>query len=354
MAPAIVLAETVQFNAQISIPGSSFQSGQPVTLANDTSLICNYIIAIYKYGIAIIGVLAVIAVAIGGTYWVLAAGNSGRIGEAKAWIFSGLSGLILALSSFLILSTISSQLVTCQIRSIQSLQQITATSTPSYGKAGVKCQEIAKRLDMSGQYYCCVIKGKIDMSGVFKDTAINRCATYESNNQKAAQTECSGFYDNYKVAGTPRSWWVYGTGVIGLGIVSSNGGKLSLEARDPNASPGSLNTASVYAGTCWGNPTVQQWCTCGDDATFCQKHDEGDSCLTPDEQWGYCNASKQCVSCKKHCQACNHNYECPNQLNRPDTDAGIVCGNTQYSWLSSNSNDCSSGICDKEFDGGCK
>jgi hypothetical protein len=121
-----VLAEdsVVNFTPMVSIPGSGFLSQQPVMVKDDTSMICDYIIAVYKYGIAIIGILAVLAVAIGGVMWIVAAGNSGMVGQGKEWISSGIIGLVLALGSFILLATINKDLVSCKISSIESITKL--------------------------------------------------------------------------------------------------------------------------------------------------------------------------------------------------------------------------------------
>lgn len=135
-------AETqINFTPQVSIPGdgSPFQSQQPFLVKNDTSLICDYIIAVYKYAIAIVGVLAVLAIAIGGVMWVVAAGNSGTISEGKQWITSGFLGLLLALGSFLLLATINRDLVTCKVTTIPGTRNLaSATKKTEYSNKTLK------------------------------------------------------------------------------------------------------------------------------------------------------------------------------------------------------------------------
>ena len=69
-----------------------------------------YIAGIYTYAIGIVGILAAVVLMIGGVIWITAGGNQTRIGEAKAWIGASLTGLILALCSYLILYTINPDL----------------------------------------------------------------------------------------------------------------------------------------------------------------------------------------------------------------------------------------------------
>jgi hypothetical protein len=66
----------------------------------------------------------------GGVRWIMAGGNASAIGEAKAWITASLTGLLLALGSWMILNTVNPSLVT--------LQPINITKT---GKPGNCCSE---------------------------------------------------------------------------------------------------------------------------------------------------------------------------------------------------------------------
>lgn len=103
--PKVGYAADVTFTPQISIPGVS--AGKITG-----SSIGSYIIAIYKYAIGIVGILATVVLMVGGLIWLTAGGNSTRIEDAKSWIGASLTGLIIALCSFLILSTVNPALTT--------------------------------------------------------------------------------------------------------------------------------------------------------------------------------------------------------------------------------------------------
>ncbi|MFO7628356.1 MAG: hypothetical protein R6W06_02335, partial [Prochlorococcaceae cyanobacterium] len=70
-----------------------------------------YIGALYRYGVGIAGVLAVLMMMIGGFIWLLSGGSPDKVGQGKDFIISALSGLLLALFSFMILYTINPRLV---------------------------------------------------------------------------------------------------------------------------------------------------------------------------------------------------------------------------------------------------
>ncbi|MCR4279806.1 MAG: pilin [Candidatus Komeilibacteria bacterium] len=116
-----------QLRLQSSIPGSSFQEGTAITIGPDT--LGNYLNAIYSYGIGLVAVLAVVMIILGGFQWIFAAGNTSRIDAAKTTIISALVGLGLALGSYLILATISVELVELRPLNVREIK-ITAMGCP--------------------------------------------------------------------------------------------------------------------------------------------------------------------------------------------------------------------------------
>lgn len=111
LAPIAVNAayEPAQFKPQITI--GEFVKDKPETVESSGLTIWNYIKAIYKYAIGVVGIVAAVVLMIGGIMWLTAGGNQTRIGEAKAYIGASLSGLLLALTSFMILATVNPKLV---------------------------------------------------------------------------------------------------------------------------------------------------------------------------------------------------------------------------------------------------
>ncbi len=70
-----------------------------------------YINAVYKYGAGFAGVIAIFMIVFAAWQWIIAAGNSGKIENAKDTIISALIGLALLFGGYLLLSQISSRLV---------------------------------------------------------------------------------------------------------------------------------------------------------------------------------------------------------------------------------------------------
>jgi len=94
------------------------------TFNNTTAPLANYIKNIYNYGIGIVAILATVVMMIGGFQWIIAGGSPEKIGEAKAWIVAAISGLVLALSSYMILAMINPDLVNFRIDKIPLVTQM--------------------------------------------------------------------------------------------------------------------------------------------------------------------------------------------------------------------------------------
>jgi hypothetical protein len=103
---------------QVGIPG--FNSTQPV----DENLFGNYLRAFYQFFVGAVSVLATVMIVYGGLRWVTAAGNSAKIGVAKETIQAAIIGLVLALTSFVLLRTINPKLVQLTIPTITPIERV--------------------------------------------------------------------------------------------------------------------------------------------------------------------------------------------------------------------------------------
>ena len=110
-------------NLQVKIPGLTFTPTKQIQAncrEENGKKICNfpwigeYIAGVYKYAIGIVGILAAVVLMVGGVLWIIAGGNATMIGEAKAWIGASLTGLVIALCSYLILYQINPALTIFQ------------------------------------------------------------------------------------------------------------------------------------------------------------------------------------------------------------------------------------------------
>ena len=122
-----------------------FTANQPIgtfTGGNvNENLLGNYIRAWYDLMLAVIGMVATIMIVWAGFKWLLARGDSGKISDAKAIIFSALSGMALALLSYTLLIIINPRLVNPSIDELKPIQvpsAATNTFTSTADGAGYK------------------------------------------------------------------------------------------------------------------------------------------------------------------------------------------------------------------------
>lgn len=85
---------------------------------DEFSNIGDFIQFIYRYGIAILGLAAVLVIVISGIQWTASGGNSGAIESAKKRIGRAIIGLCIALLSYTILAAVNPQLVSLRLPQI--------------------------------------------------------------------------------------------------------------------------------------------------------------------------------------------------------------------------------------------
>ena len=121
-------AAAANFKPEVSIPGSNFTTDKAAPPS-----IAKYIQAIYNYAIGIVGILAAVVLMFGGVRWLTAGGSPDKITDAKAWIGASLSGLVLALASYMILNTINPDLVNLKDIAPPTVEKIAEEAVLSYG-----------------------------------------------------------------------------------------------------------------------------------------------------------------------------------------------------------------------------
>ncbi|MFA5128835.1 MAG: GDSL-type esterase/lipase family protein [Patescibacteria group bacterium] len=95
-----------------------------------------YIAAIYKYAIGIVGVLAGIMIVVGGLLWLTAGGSAERVSTAKSFIESSLVGLVIALTSYMLLYVINPNLVGFESLKVKYVERV----TPEAGGGGMEAR----------------------------------------------------------------------------------------------------------------------------------------------------------------------------------------------------------------------
>ncbi|PIZ09801.1 hypothetical protein COY54_02345 [Candidatus Falkowbacteria bacterium CG_4_10_14_0_8_um_filter_41_36] len=114
----------IVFTPQVTIPGSNFISETSINLEANTSPIAKYISAIYNYGVGIVGILGALMLMIGGIIWLTAAGSSSKIEQAKSFIGSSLTGLVLVLTAVILLQTVNPDLISFKPISVKNIADI--------------------------------------------------------------------------------------------------------------------------------------------------------------------------------------------------------------------------------------
>lgn len=107
-------ARAIDFKPEVKIPGL-FEGTVPV----DNELLGNYLRAIFVYFIWAVGVIAVSMMTLAGVKWVAAAGDAARIKDARDMINSAIIGVIIALTSVVLLNLISPQFTIFKIPDLQ-------------------------------------------------------------------------------------------------------------------------------------------------------------------------------------------------------------------------------------------
>ncbi|MBI5072117.1 hypothetical protein HZB93_04510 [Candidatus Falkowbacteria bacterium] len=131
-APAPYQFESITPRLEIPLPTlPSFSQFTGVTPQGETPnrfllipWIGEYIAAIYKYAIGIVGILSGIMIVVGGLLWLTAGGAADRVSTAKSFIESSLVGLVIALTSYLLLYAINPKLTEFEGLRIKYVEQV--------------------------------------------------------------------------------------------------------------------------------------------------------------------------------------------------------------------------------------
>jgi hypothetical protein len=103
---------------------------------------------LYKFGIWVIGICALLMITVGGFMYLISAGNTSKMDSAKKIISDAILGLIIALGAYFLLFTINPDLVNVNI-TLKPLSGVGATSVSTGGNstgassgAGGTCQTV--------------------------------------------------------------------------------------------------------------------------------------------------------------------------------------------------------------------
>ena len=119
----VKIPDLPEWSSQAIQPGEAFAS----------TWIADYLIAVYKYGIIIGSILAVIMLMSGGLLYVTSAGFPSNIQKAKSIMFGSIGGLVIFLFTFVILNTINPNLTEQQGLVMETVVEFV---DPVYGEKG--------------------------------------------------------------------------------------------------------------------------------------------------------------------------------------------------------------------------
>lgn len=88
---------------------------------------------IYNYSIGIVGILSVAVMIFGGLLYITAAGNAGKMDNAKAWIGAAITGLVLALFSYTVMYTVNPNTLTFRSINLTEIGSAPACCDPQKG-----------------------------------------------------------------------------------------------------------------------------------------------------------------------------------------------------------------------------
>ncbi len=133
----LLAAGEVQFTPQVSLPGTQFQTGKAYTITGKT--LGEYISGIYFFVTWLAIIFAVFLLIVNGYRWLFAGGDPTRIGAAKRSIGKALSGLVVIIFAYMLLSSINPRLVEFDGISISSIKELTLPQIPGQTSGPLTC-----------------------------------------------------------------------------------------------------------------------------------------------------------------------------------------------------------------------
>ncbi len=153
-----------------------------------------YINGIYQYGINIVGILAAIMLMAGGLLWLISGGDASKITQAKDIIIGSITGMVILMASYIILTQVNPELV--KMKSI-NLGYLTKDVTPPPENTA----EFAAKCKSTDEGNCAV--ANMSAFGAKSSQASAICMA-ESGGRAGvfnALTKCTGTNEEYAVWG---------------------------------------------------------------------------------------------------------------------------------------------------------
>ncbi|MDP3245311.1 MAG: pilin [bacterium] len=113
-----------------------------------------YIAALYKWLVAISGILAGLMITYAGVKWMLASGNPEKINEAKHKVGDAIIGLILVVGSYVIMQTINPALVSLQMPPVKIARQLGISTQGKCALVGIPQSKLTKDPELKKELAC--------------------------------------------------------------------------------------------------------------------------------------------------------------------------------------------------------
>lgn len=353
--PALALNESnVIFRPQVTIPGSEYVANTDVELSPSTRPIARYIRAIYVYGVGAVGIISAIMLMLGGVIWLTSAGSSTQVEKAKTMISSSLIGMVLVLSSYVLLKQVNPDLVEFKLAGIETVKQVT-TLTCCGGSLGIKEYVVAinengnivypTSQDKDGKTVYTPFACPDDMKPIDMETEI--CAGDENVYSIIPKGPPCGSSGGFCLPFRPDGW----ANDDGDSKKCPSGTKCKYQ--DDNVKGKGQSCGSRFGATCQypGNnlhcPDGYEWevgsgADCGAELYCCynykdqenaiKKYDcanvgDGYACKTANNENGFCD-SGTCTKCFEYGELCSNDYKCKDQAGNEEENPDGPCGSS--------------------------
>ncbi len=165
------------------IPFGDIKEGMKI----DGGTIGTYIKEIYKYGVGVVGILSMIVIMWGGVRWLTAGGNQEAVKDAQEWIKGALSGLILVMTSYMILYFVNPDLTTFKLINITPIEGGSKSAAAvKAGAAGSAKMDTDMKGNTCDKYSDQLYENAIQFNTQKKATLAPGCNKYEAAFAKAA------------------------------------------------------------------------------------------------------------------------------------------------------------------------
>lgn len=218
---------------------SSYSNQEKIPGGSPTECITDYIKQIIDFGFAVIGILAMFMLCVGAYQYLMAAGNIVKVESAKQTIASALLGLVLGLTSYVILNTINPNLVKTSLSCTSSSSSSgsgsgTGTTTPNSG-AG-KCVE--------GTGNCA--QGNMSCFGSEAKNASIVCNCESGGNVQEGGDKCGGTPVSYGLMQVNTSCHDIGLGCTSAFTRTDTGAKCCIGSKGCNNSNCQISNSNLY------------------------------------------------------------------------------------------------------------